>query len=44
MSLAFEHPEYHYGVVRRFALMTVVWGLVGMAAILWDFGAEPTYT
>ena len=31
MSLAMEHPEYHYGVVRRFALMTVVWGLVGMA-------------
>jgi cytochrome c oxidase cbb3-type subunit 1 len=31
MSLAFEHPEYHYGVVRRFALMTIVWGLVGMA-------------
>ncbi len=31
MSLAIEHPEYNYTVVRRFAIMTVVWGLVGMA-------------
>ncbi len=31
MSLAIEHPEYNYGVVRRFAIMTVVWGIVGMA-------------
>lgn len=25
-----EHPEYNYRVVRQFAVMTVVWGLVGM--------------
>jgi cytochrome c oxidase cbb3-type subunit I len=31
MSFAIEHPEYNYRVVRRFALMTVVWGIVGMA-------------
>ena len=30
MSLAFEHPQYNYKVVRQFALMTVVWGIVGM--------------
>jgi cytochrome c oxidase cbb3-type subunit 1 len=31
MSAAIEHPDYEYTVVRRFALMTVVWGIVGMA-------------
>ncbi len=31
MSFALEHPDYNYTVVRRFALMTVVWGIVGMA-------------
>ncbi len=31
MSLAIEHPEYNYAVVRRFSIMTVVWGIVGMA-------------
>ena len=31
MSLAFEHPQYNYKVVRQFALMTVVWGIVGMS-------------
>ncbi|MEX2489594.1 MAG: cytochrome-c oxidase, cbb3-type subunit I [Pseudomonadales bacterium] len=25
-----EHPEYNYKVVRQFAIMTVVWGIVGM--------------
>jgi cytochrome c oxidase cbb3-type subunit 1 len=27
---AFEHPTYNYKVVRQFAVMTVVWGVVGM--------------
>lgn len=31
MSTAFDHPEYNYKVVRQFAIMTVVWGVVGMA-------------
>ncbi|MCD8521382.1 MAG: cytochrome-c oxidase, cbb3-type subunit I [Saccharospirillaceae bacterium] len=31
MSTAFDHPEYNYKVVRQFAIMTVVWGIVGMA-------------
>ena len=31
MSTAFDHPEYNYKVVRQFAVMTVVWGVVGMA-------------
>ncbi len=30
MSTAFEHPVYNYKVVRQFAIMTVVWGVVGM--------------
>ncbi|ODC04039.1 cytochrome-c oxidase, cbb3-type subunit I [Terasakiispira papahanaumokuakeensis] len=30
MSTAFEHPTYNYKVVRQFAVMTVVWGIVGM--------------
>ncbi|HEY9036181.1 MAG TPA: cytochrome-c oxidase, cbb3-type subunit I [Pseudomonadales bacterium] len=25
-----KHPEYNYKVVRQFAVMTVVWGIVGM--------------
>jgi len=25
-----SHPEYNYKVVRQFAIMTVVWGIVGM--------------
>ena len=24
-------PSYNYKVVRQFALMTVVWGIIGMA-------------
>ncbi|MGB0734176.1 MAG: cbb3-type cytochrome c oxidase subunit I, partial [Pontibacterium sp.] len=31
MSTATEHPTYNYKVVRQFAIMTVVWGIVGMA-------------
>jgi len=31
MSLAIDHPTYNYDVVRKFAIMTVVWGVVGMA-------------
>ncbi len=27
---ATEHPAYNYQVVRQFAVMTVVWGIVGM--------------
>ena len=27
---ALEHPGYNYKVVRQFAVMTVVWGVVGM--------------
>ncbi|MBE9399673.1 cytochrome-c oxidase, cbb3-type subunit I [Pontibacterium sp. N1Y112] len=30
MSTATEHPTYNYKVVRQFAIMTVVWGIVGM--------------
>ena len=29
-STAVEHPAYNYTVVRQFAIMTVVWGVVGM--------------
>ncbi|NNF17687.1 MAG: cytochrome-c oxidase, cbb3-type subunit I [Gammaproteobacteria bacterium] len=29
-SLATEHDLYNYRVVRQFAIMTVVWGIVGM--------------
>ncbi|MFZ1833456.1 MAG: cbb3-type cytochrome c oxidase subunit I, partial [Pseudomonadales bacterium] len=29
-STASEHPAYNYTVVRQFAIMTVVWGVVGM--------------
>ena len=31
MFTSFEHPTYNYKVVRQFAVMTVVWGVVGMA-------------
>ncbi|MBS97711.1 MAG: cytochrome-c oxidase, cbb3-type subunit I [Oceanospirillaceae bacterium] len=31
MNTAAEHPTYNYRVVRQFAIMTVVWGIVGMA-------------
>ncbi len=31
MSTATENPTYNYKVVRQFAIMTVVWGIVGMA-------------
>ncbi len=31
MNNAAEHPTYNYRVVRQFAIMTVVWGTVGMA-------------
>ncbi len=27
---AFNHPVYQYDVVRKFAIMSVVWGIVGM--------------
>ncbi|WP_136247500.1 cytochrome-c oxidase, cbb3-type subunit I [Halomonas borealis] len=30
MSRALEHPRYNYKVVRQFAIMTVIWGIVGM--------------
>ena len=26
-----QNQAYHFGVVRQFAVMTVVWGVVGMA-------------
>ncbi|MBP8926140.1 MAG: cytochrome-c oxidase, cbb3-type subunit I, partial [Pseudomonadales bacterium] len=29
-STAVEHPAYNYTVIRQFAIMTVVWGVVGM--------------
>ena len=29
-QFAFDHPQYNYKVVRQFAVMTVVWGIVGM--------------
>ena len=31
LNSALEHPTYNYKVVRQFAIMTVVWGIVGMA-------------
>ncbi|MEP1870682.1 MAG: cbb3-type cytochrome c oxidase subunit I, partial [Paraglaciecola sp.] len=32
MSEAIQvHPEYNYKVIRQFAVMTVVWGIIGMA-------------
>jgi cytochrome c oxidase cbb3-type subunit 1 len=31
MSTATEHPTYNYKVVKYFAIMTVVWGIVGMS-------------
>jgi len=30
LKSALEHPVYNYKVVRQFAVMTVVWGIVGM--------------
>lgn len=30
LNAALEHPIYNYKVVRQFAIMTVVWGIVGM--------------
>ena len=30
LNSALEHPLYNYKVVRQFAVMTVVWGIVGM--------------
>jgi cytochrome c oxidase cbb3-type subunit I len=30
LNSALEHPTYNYRVVRQFAVMTVVWGIVGM--------------
>jgi len=35
MSTAIEHPTYNYKVVRQFAIMTVVWGIVGMLFGVW---------
>lgn len=31
METKLNHPEYNYTVVRQFTIMTVVWGIVGMA-------------
>jgi cytochrome c oxidase cbb3-type subunit 1 len=30
MASVHDHPEYNYKVVRQFAIMTVVWGVIGM--------------
>ncbi len=30
LNAALEHPTYNYKVIRQFAIMTVVWGIVGM--------------
>ena len=30
MNKATTEPAYHYKVVRQFAIMTVVWGVIGM--------------
>ncbi len=30
LNSALEHPVYNYKVVRQFAIMTVVWGVIGM--------------
>lgn len=30
MSTAIDHPTYNYDVVRKFSVMTVIWGVVGM--------------
>jgi cytochrome c oxidase cbb3-type subunit 1 len=30
MKQSIEHPQYNYTVVRQFAIMTIVWGVVGM--------------
>ena len=44
LNAALEHPTYNYKVVRQFAIMTVVWGIVGMlvgvliaAQLAWPF-------
>ena len=31
MNNQLEHPVYNYKVVRQFTIMTVVWGVIGMA-------------
>ena len=31
MQQSLEHPEYNYKVVRQFTVMTVIWGVIGMA-------------
>ena len=35
MSTALNGQAYNYKVVRQFAIMTVVWGVVGMAMGVW---------
>jgi cytochrome c oxidase cbb3-type subunit 1 len=30
MSQSVTQPDYNFGVVRQFSIMTVVWGIVGM--------------
>jgi cytochrome c oxidase cbb3-type subunit 1 len=35
LSSALDHPVYNYKVVRQFAVMTVVWGIVGMLVGVW---------
>lgn len=31
MQQSLEHPQYNYKVVRQFTVMTVIWGVIGMA-------------
>jgi len=35
IDTSIEHPTYNYKVVRQFAIMTVVWGIVGMFVGVW---------
>jgi cytochrome c oxidase cbb3-type subunit 1 len=35
LNAALEHPVYNYKVVRQFAIMTIVWGIVGMFVGVW---------
>ncbi|MFC3852502.1 cytochrome-c oxidase, cbb3-type subunit I [Salinispirillum marinum] len=31
LSAQYEHPTYNYQVVRQFSIVTVLWGIIGMA-------------
>jgi len=33
MSTAISQTAYNYKVVRQFAVMTVIWGVIGMAPV-----------